>query len=71
MTKRTDDEHLHDEAEDIRKETAADSPELQEHDKVAELEAQLAEANSKILYAAACAFSCSSRLRTFWISAAA
>ena len=29
MTKRTDDEHLHDEAEDIRKETAADSPELQ------------------------------------------
>ena len=53
MTKRTDDEALHDEAEEIRKETAAGAPELQEHDKVAELEAQLAEANSKILYAAA------------------
>jgi len=53
MTKRNDDETLHDEAEEIRKETAADSPELQEHDKVAELEAQLAEANGKVLYAAA------------------
>ena len=53
MTQRNEDENLHDEAEEIRKETAADSPELQEHDKVAELEAQLAEANSKVLYAAA------------------
>jgi molecular chaperone GrpE len=53
MTKRTDDQTLHDEAEDIRKETAADSPELQEHDRVAELEAELAEAKSKVLYAAA------------------
>ena len=53
MTKPSDDEKLHEEAEDIRRETAADSPELEEHDRVAELEAQLAESNSKILYAAA------------------
>ena len=48
-----DDEHLHEEAEEIRKETAEDSPELAEHDRIAELEKQLAEANSKVLYAAA------------------
>ena len=53
MTQPSDDEKLHEEAEEIRRETAADSPELEEHDRVAELEAQLAEANSKILYAAA------------------
>lgn len=52
MTKRTDDE-LHEEADEIRRETAAEAPELEEHDRVAELEAQLAEANSKVLYAAA------------------
>jgi molecular chaperone GrpE len=44
---------LHDEAEEIRKETAEDSPELAEHDRVAELEAQLEEAKAKALYAAA------------------
>jgi molecular chaperone GrpE len=44
---------LHDEAEDIRHETAEDSPELQEHDRVAELEQQIEEAKSKALYAAA------------------
>jgi molecular chaperone GrpE len=49
----TEDEKLHDEAEEIRKETAEDSPELQEHDRVAELEQQLEEANAKTLYAAA------------------
>jgi molecular chaperone GrpE len=48
-----DDDKLHEEAEEIRRETAAESPELEEHDRVAELEAQLAEANSKALYAAA------------------
>jgi molecular chaperone GrpE len=48
-----DDDKLHEEAEEIRRETAADAPELEEHDRVAELEAQLAEANSKVLYAAA------------------
>ena len=44
---------LHDEAEDIRNETAEDAPELQEHDRIAELERKLEEANSKALYAAA------------------
>jgi len=41
------------EAEEIRKETAAEAPELQEHDRVAELEKQLEEMRSKVLYAAA------------------
>jgi len=48
-----DDGKLHDEAEDLREETAEDSPELQEHDQIAELQNQLAEANNKALYAAA------------------
>jgi molecular chaperone GrpE len=49
----TEDGKLHDEAEEIRNETAEDSPELQEHDRVAELERQLEEAKNKALYAAA------------------
>jgi len=49
----TEEEKLHEEAEEIRKGTAEDSPELAEHDRVAELERQLEEANSKALYAAA------------------
>src|SRR4051794_37871031 len=48
-----DNEKLHDEAEEIRKETAEGSPEVAEHDHVAELERQLEEAKSKALYAAA------------------
>jgi len=44
---------LHDEAEEIRHDTAEDSPELQEHDRMVELEQQLEEAKSKALYAAA------------------
>jgi molecular chaperone GrpE len=48
-----DDETLHEPAEELRKETAEDAPELAEHDRVAELERQLEEANSKVLYAAA------------------
>jgi len=44
---------LHDDAEEIRHKTAEDSPELQEHDRVAELEQQLEELKSKALYAAA------------------
>ena len=44
---------LHDEAEDIRNETAEASPELQEHDRLADLERQLEDAKSKALYAAA------------------
>ena len=46
-------ETLHDEAEELRKETAEGSPEVAEHDHVAELERQLEEAKSKALYAAA------------------
>jgi molecular chaperone GrpE len=49
----TEDEKLHDEAEEIRKETAEGAPELAEHDRVAELEQQLEDANAKALYAAA------------------
>jgi molecular chaperone GrpE len=48
-----DEEQLHDEAEELRKETADDAPEVAEHDRVAELEQQLEEARSKALYAAA------------------
>ena len=46
-------EKLQEEAEEIRRETAEDAPEVAEHDRVAELERQLEEANSKALYAAA------------------
>jgi molecular chaperone GrpE len=54
MTEATkDDEHLHEEAEELRKETSEDSPEVAEHDRVAELEKELEEAKSKALYAAA------------------
>jgi molecular chaperone GrpE len=48
-----DEEQLHEEAEDIRKETAEGAPELAEHDRVAELEQELEKANQKALYAAA------------------
>lgn len=44
---------LHDEAEEIRTETAEQSPELQEHDRTAELQKALEEAEAKALYAAA------------------
>lgn len=48
-----DDKDLHNEADDIRAETAADAPELAEHDLVGELQKSLEEANSKALYATA------------------
>ena len=48
-----DEQNLHDEAEEIRKETADGAPELVEHDRIAELEKALEEANNKALYAAA------------------
>jgi len=48
-----DEEQLHEQAEELRKETAKGAPEVAEHDHVAELEGQLAEAKSKALYAAA------------------
>ena len=53
MMESTKDEQLHDEAEEIRKETAEDSPEVAEHDHIADLHKALEEANSKALYAAA------------------
>ncbi len=46
-------DELHEEAEEIRRETAEDSPELAEHDRLAELEKAVEEANNKALYAAA------------------
>ena len=48
-----EDKHLHDEADEIRKATAKDSPEVAEHDHVADLERQLEEAKSSALYATA------------------
>jgi molecular chaperone GrpE len=54
MTEATKDEdQLHEEADEIRKETANASPEVAEHDQVADLERQVEEAKSKALYAAA------------------
>ena len=49
----TEDGKLHDEAEEIREETAQGAPEVAEHDHVAELERQLDEAKKNALYAAA------------------
>jgi len=46
-----DKKNLHDEAEEIREETAADAPEVAEHDRLQELEKLLEEANAKALYA--------------------
>lgn len=39
--------------EDLREETAAESPELQEHDRLGELERELADAKQAVLYAQA------------------
>jgi molecular chaperone GrpE len=65
MTEATKDEdELHEEAEEIRKETAEGAPELAEHDHLAELERQLEEAKSKALYAAAEAQNVRRRLET-------
>jgi molecular chaperone GrpE len=65
-----EDENLHDEAEDIRKETAADAPELAEHDRYAELERELDEAKAKALYAAAEAQNVRRRLEAEKVQAA-
>ena len=48
-----DNDNLPHEAEEIRAETAADAPELAEHDRIAELEKELEDAKAKSLYAAA------------------
>jgi molecular chaperone GrpE len=48
-----DEEELHEQADELRKETALGAPEVAEHDHVAELEKQLEEAKAKALYAVA------------------
>ncbi|HWH23029.1 MAG TPA: nucleotide exchange factor GrpE [Allosphingosinicella sp.] len=48
-----DEQSLKEEAEEIRAETAAEAPELEEHDRLAELENQLADAKQQVLYAQA------------------
>ena len=48
-----DEQNLHDEAEEIRADTAADAPELQEHDAISRLQGELAEARQQTLYARA------------------
>jgi molecular chaperone GrpE len=48
-----EEQKLQDEAETLREETAAEPPELQEHDRFGELESELAEAKQKVLYAQA------------------
>jgi molecular chaperone GrpE len=48
-----EEQDLHDEAQDIRDETAADAPELKQHDRLAELEQELADARQQTLYAQA------------------
>jgi molecular chaperone GrpE len=53
METANDEEQLHEDAEELRKETSDGAPEVAEHDRIAELEAQLEEANKKALYAAA------------------
>ncbi|HEV2078995.1 MAG TPA: nucleotide exchange factor GrpE [Allosphingosinicella sp.] len=48
-----DEQKLREEAEEIREETAEAAPELKEHDRVGELEGELAEAKQQVLYAQA------------------
>ena len=54
MTEATKDkDQAHDEAGELRRETADQAPEVAEHDRVTELEKQLEDARSSALYAAA------------------
>jgi molecular chaperone GrpE len=48
-----DEDELQEEAEEIRRQTADEAPELAEHDRLGELEKALEDANNKALYAAA------------------
>ncbi|MBA2636050.1 MAG: nucleotide exchange factor GrpE [Sphingomonas sp.] len=48
-----EEDELHEQAEEIRRQTADEAPELAEHDLVGELQQALDDANSKALYAAA------------------
>ena len=65
------DELPSDDSLDLRTETAIDAPELQEHDRLAELERELEEAQQKALYAAAEAQNVRRRLEGEKVSAAA
>ena len=62
---------LHEEAEDIRRETAAAAPELAEHDELAQLRKQLEEAKNNALYAAAEAQNVRRRLEAEKVQASA
>lgn len=53
MGRMKDEDQLHEEADEIRKETAEGAPEVAEHDRVTDLEKQLEEMRSKALYAVA------------------
>lgn len=64
-------QNLHDDAEEIRRDTAAESPELAEHDRVGELEQQLEEAKAAALYAAAEAQNVRRRLEAEKVQASA
>lgn len=46
-------EQLHEQSDEIRRETAKDSPEVAEHDRFSKMEKELEEAKSKALYAVA------------------
>ena len=48
-----DEQKLQDEAQELREETAAEAPELEEHDRLAELERELEEVRQHALYAQA------------------
>jgi len=48
-----EEQDLQDQAEDIREETASEAPELREHDRLADVERELAEARQQVLYAQA------------------
>ncbi len=64
-------QNLHDDAEEIRRDTAAEAPELAEHDRVGELEQQLEEAKAAALYAAAEAQNVRRRLEAEKVQASA
>jgi molecular chaperone GrpE len=65
-----DEQNLHEEAGEIREETASEAPELAEHDRLADLEKELEEARQQVLYAQAETQNVRRRLEQEKISAA-
>jgi molecular chaperone GrpE len=65
-----DEQNLHEEAGEIRDETASEAPELAEHDRLADLEKELEEARQQVLYAQAETQNVRRRLEQEKISAA-